>query len=146
MEINETDYMEKRVQDQINWFNRKSRCNKRWFYGLKVSEIILALFIPFLSAYITDGCNVLKIAVGLIGILVAAVTGLITLFKLQENWIQYRTMAEMITQEQYLYLAQAGAYKDPERFRYFVERIESMLTKENSQWASYVKTTEEKGK
>ena len=146
MEIKEEDYLEKRVQDQIGWYSRKSSSNKRWFYRLKFAETLLAVLIPFLTGYITDGCSGLKITVGIIGVLVAALTGFVTLFKLQENWVKYRTMCESLTQERYLYLAHAGVYKEASRFNLFVERIESMLTKENSQWTSYVKTSDDKAK
>ena len=67
--------------------------NKKWFLRLKIFEIILALCIPFLSAYITDDTQGLKVSVGIIGIIVAALTGIITLVKLQENWIEYRNQA-----------------------------------------------------
>ncbi len=146
MKMNEDEYLEKRVHDQIDWFNRKSASSKCWFYRFKAAETILALLIPFLTAYITDGCIGLKISVGIIGILVAALAGFITLFKLQENWVQYRTMSEMLTQERFLYLAETGTYKDADRFKLFVERIENMLTKENAQWASNIKTLNDKAK
>ena len=144
MEIIEDDYLNDRVKDQIDWFNKKSGTCKHWFYRLKVSETILALLIPFLTGYITNELTGLKILVGVIGILVAALAGLLTLFKYQENWVQYRTTAETLTQERFLFIARTGPYKGDDRFKLFVERVESMLTKENSHWASFFTSTAEK--
>ena len=133
MEIIEDDYLNDRVKDQIDWFNKKSGTCKHWFYRLKVSETILALLIPFLTGYITNELTGLK-----------TLAGLLTLFKYQENWVQYRTTAETLTQERFLFIARTGPYKGDDRFKLFVERIESMLTKENSHWASFFSSTAEK--
>jgi hypothetical protein len=84
----EEEYLNTRVLDQIKWYDKKSSSNKRWFLVLKISEIILALFIPFFSGYITDASSPLKIIVGILGVVVAAMAGLITLIKFQENWIE----------------------------------------------------------
>ena len=83
--MKEEEYLSARVQDQINWYEGKSAWHKRWFMRLKVFEIILALFVPFLTGYITDDRTWLKITVGLIGVSVAAIAGITTLYKLQEN-------------------------------------------------------------
>jgi hypothetical protein len=108
---------------------------------LKIIETILALLIPFLTGYITTNENslCLKITIGLIGIVVAAVANLITLIKLQENWIVYRTTAESLKHEKFLYLTKAGPYAGTDSFPLFVERIESYISKENTQWATYIK-------
>lgn len=141
--INEQEYFKQRVESQINWYENKSKWNKSWFTRLKSAEIILALVIPFLSgtAFGENSCDLpALIAVGIIGIFVAAVTGLITLLKLQENWFEYRSIAESLKHEKYLYLTKAGPYKERGSFSAFVERFESYISKENTQWASYIKS------
>jgi hypothetical protein len=135
--MKEEEYLSVRVQDQINWYDSKSAWNKRWFMRLKVIEIFLALFVPFLTGYITSHTPGLKIAVGLIGVLVAAIAGITTLYKLQENWLTYRGVAESLKYEQYLYLTKSGPYKDTDSFSAFVERIESIISKENTKWTTY---------
>jgi hypothetical protein len=109
---------------------------------LKITETILALLIPLLTGYITTTMVGLKIVVGLIGIIVAATANIITLYKFQENWIEYRTVAESLKHEKFLYITHAGAYKDSSSFPIFVERFESFISKENMQWASYIKPTQ----
>jgi hypothetical protein len=139
----EDDYLQNRVRDQITWYSKKSATNKKWFLRLKTSEIILALFIPFLSGYIGSPNCVIKITIGLLGIIVAAIAGLITLIKFQENWIEYRTTAESLKLEKFLFLAKAGPYKDQkEPFPFFVERFESLISTSTKQWVDYAAKTE----
>jgi len=138
-------YLNDRVTDQINWYDRKSKWNKKWFMSLKVSETVLALMIPLLTGFIVADTNTnpIKITIVLIGVIVAATANLITLFKFQENWIQYRTVAEMLKHEKFLFVTKAGPYKESNSFPLFVERIESYISKENTQWVAYVTTKEE---
>lgn len=140
--MTEQDYLINRVEDQIIWYEKRSAWNKRWYLRLKIIELFLALLIPLLTAYITTEATGLKLAVGLIGLFVAAVSGLITLYKFQENWISYRSIVELLKQERFLYNAKAGPYKTEDAFALFVERFESFLSKEHSNWASYIKTKE----
>ena len=140
--MTEQEYLDTRVKDQIEWYDKKSLWHKKLFMRLKITETILALLIPLLTGYITTGMVGLKIVVGLIGIIVAATANIITLYKFQENWIEYRTVAESLKHEKYLYITHAGAYKDSSSFPIFVERFESFISKENTQWASYIKPTQ----
>jgi hypothetical protein len=142
MQLTEQDYLNNRVDDQINWYEKKCAWHKKWFMRLKISETILALMVPFLTGYITTENVSLKFLVGFIGLLVAAIANLITLFKFQEVWIEYRTTSEALKHEKYLYVTQAGPYKESNAFASFVERIEDLLNKENANWASYIKYKE----
>lgn len=140
--MTEQEYLDTRVKDQIEWYDKKSSWHKKLFMRLKITETILALLIPLLTGYITTTMVGLKIVVGLIGIIVAATANIITLYKFQENWIEYRTVAESLKHEKFLYITHAGAYKDSTSFPIFVERFESFISKENTQWASYIKPTQ----
>jgi hypothetical protein len=142
--MNESEYLETRVIAQINYYDRKSVYNKKWFTMLRIGETILALLIPFLTGYITNepSSAPIKFIVGLAGVLVAAAANLVTMLKFQENWVNYRSIEEALRHEHLLYLTKAGAYKDSGSFPVFVESIESIIARENSSWLSYIKTTE----
>ncbi|MCR4436752.1 MAG: DUF4231 domain-containing protein [Clostridiales bacterium] len=137
--MDEADFMKLRVEDQISWYDKKSRFNQSWYKGLRICEISLSLSIPLLTAVVPDGwAN--KVVVGSVGIIVAVTAGVLLLFKFQENWIQYRTAAETLKHEKFLFLTGAGPYNNAENaFPIFVERIESLISKENANWAQYVK-------
>ena len=137
--MTEQEYLDKRVNDQIDWYGKKSAWNKRWFLRLRIAETILALLIPFITAFINEDRLELKITVGMLGVIVAASASIVTLYKLNENWIQYRSVCESLVHEKFLYITQSGPYKDGNSFPVFVEVIESYISKENTQWASYTK-------
>ena len=143
----EEEYLQTRVLDQIKWYDKKSCFNKKWFFGLKISEIILALFIPFLSGYIDNPELHLKVIVGITGIIVAAIAGLITLVKFQENWIEYRAVTESLKLEKFLFLSKAGPYKkNADAFPLFVERFESLISASTQKWINYISKKEEENK
>lgn len=137
--MTEQEYLDQRVQDQIDWYDKRSTWHKKWFMRMKITETILALTIPFMTGYITTENVGLKVLVGFIGIIVAATANIVTLYKLQENWIEYRTVAESLKHEKFLFTTKAGPYKNTSSFPDFVERFESYISKENTQWASYIK-------
>ena len=139
----EEEYLQSRVLDQIKWYDKKSGSNKKWYLSFKITEIVLALFIPFLSGYINDNENPIKIIIGILGIIVAAIAGLITLIKFQENWIEYRTVAESLKLEKFLFLSKAGPYKDTAApYPLFVERFESLISTTTKKWVNYIATKE----
>ena len=136
---NEEEYLQSRVLDQIKWYDKKSATNKKWFLRMKITEIVMALFIPFLTGYIKNDGDELKIVVGILGIIVAAIAGLITLIKFQENWIEYRTVAESLKLEKYLFLSKSGPYKNShEAYPLFVERFESLISTSTKKCVDYV--------
>ena len=92
--MNESEYIKNRLEDQIGWYGKKSQLNKRWYKILRSVELIAAACIPFIAGYITPDTINLKFAAGFLGLLVAIITGLISLNRFQELWIEYRTIAE----------------------------------------------------
>lgn len=49
--ISSEEYVERRLDDQINWYDRKSDANQLWFKRLRFAEIVAAAIIPFLSGF-----------------------------------------------------------------------------------------------
>jgi len=143
--ITTEEYISQRLDDQINWFDKKSSSNKKAFMYLRTVEIIAALIIPFLAGYVDDGNAAKVVFIGALSILVAAIASVLTLYKFQENWIEYRMVAESLKYEKFLFLANAGCYREDCSFAEFVERIESILSKENAKWAAHNLTQKEGG-
>jgi Protein of unknown function (DUF4231) len=44
-------YLEERIEDQIKWYEKKSRSNKRGYVLLRLVEILSAAAIPFLAGF-----------------------------------------------------------------------------------------------
>ncbi|MBS1807870.1 MAG: DUF4231 domain-containing protein [Acidobacteria bacterium] len=138
------EYLQQRVEDQINWYSKKSRRNKRAYHWLRVAEISAAALIPFLTGYINGQENQLKLIVGLLGLGIAIISGLLALYRFQENWLQYRTTNEVLRRERFCFLTQIAPYNTEQAFSLFVQRIESILSEENSGWARYIREEEKK--
>ncbi len=134
------EYLKTRVDDQIGWYDRKSQANQRWFKRLRVAEVICAAAIPFLSGYIHMYQTEVTVVVGALGLVVACIAGLLGLYQFQENWIEYRTTCESLKKEKYLFLTCSDPYdcEDEERLQLLVHRVETLISKENTNWAQYM--------
>jgi hypothetical protein len=132
--ISPEEYIEQRLSDQIGWYDRKSTTNQRWFKRLRFAEIVAAATIPLLSGF-ADNSFPIKIAIGALGVFVAVIASLLGLLQLQVHWIEYRGTAESLRREKFLFLTQTAPYDKDDAFHLLVQRVEAMLTKENTEWA-----------
>ena len=140
-QLDEQAYLEQRVEDQLNWFERKCAWNQKRYKRLKLVIIISSAAIPLMVGFIqNDNMMIwLKILTGATGVIIAVAEGVSSLYKYQDNWIQYRATAEALKRECFLYKTGAGEYrqeKDP--FPLFVERIEAIIDNDTSNWQQYV--------
>ena len=112
--------------------------NQKFYKRLRLTEIIAAALIPFLSG---SGEIIPYNAwiIGALGVLIAVAAASSALSKFHENWIQYRTTAEQLKHEKYLYLTGVKPYDLENKFSLLVERVEGLISKENSYWAQSVK-------
>jgi hypothetical protein len=120
------------LQDQIEWYDRKSGTNQKSFKYLKVCTILAAALIPVLAK--TSGVS--SVTAGL-GVFIVILEGLQQLNQYHANWISYRSTCEALKHEKFLYLARAGPYataNDPHAL--LAERIESTVSQEHAKWAS----------
>jgi hypothetical protein len=130
--MNQADPTLERLDDQINWYDRKSNSSQRAYKWIKVVEIIAAAFVP-LSA----GLHLPAPITGSLGVLIAVLEGLLQLNQYHHNWISYRSTCETLKHEKYLYLANAGPYASaPAAHALLAERIESLVSQEDAKWAA----------
>lgn len=142
--MNQEEYLKNRVDHRINWYDRKSCFNQNWFKRLQVIAILSASTIPFLTGYSSGEDVSIRVCIGILGLMVAAITAVLSLYKFQENWHEYRTTCESLTHEKYLYLTNTEPYDIPEPFPLLVQRVEMLISKENSMWSHHVATKKEK--
>ncbi len=136
--MTETEYIEQRLEDQITWYDRKSAANQRAYKLLRISEIIAAALIPVLSAYGGLYPSV-RVIVALLGAMVAVIAGLLGLYQFQENWTVYRSTCEALRHEKFLFVTKTEPYNIDAAFPLLVQRVESLVSKEHSSWAQYVR-------
>ena len=97
MAMEEAEYLEQRLDDQINWYGKKSFANQAAYKRLRLIEIIAAA-IPLLAGYSQTSGSV-GMTIGVIGLIVAVLAGIVSLYRFQENWNEYRAVAESLKQE-----------------------------------------------
>ena len=123
-----------RLEDQINWYDRKSRSSQRIFKRIKVIEILAAAVIPFLTGLKFPH---ITLVVGGLGVLITMLEGILHLNQYQQNWTMYRSTCESLKHEKFVYLALAGPYASaPNPRSLLAERVESTVSQEHAQWAS----------
>lgn len=132
------DYLTNRVDDQLAWYNHKSTTNKNLYLRFQLFSLIAGSLIP-LIALSFDNYEA-RVAVAIIGALTAIVSGLLSLFQYRDLWVDYRSTAELLKREKYLFLAKAAPYDEANAFPVFVNNVESIMLSENSQWRERVLT------
>lgn len=127
--------MTSRVDNQIQWYSKKSTDAQKKYKRMQTLEITLAAFIPLLSSYSAD-FKIIAFIVGFFGALIAIIESIVKLNKYHENWIQYRTTCEMLKYHKHLYLTNTYPYNPSDETidNIFVRNIEEIISSENSQW------------
>jgi hypothetical protein len=108
-----------RLVDQLDWYGRKSAPAQRAFIRLKVVEIVVAAAIPVVAG--VGGPALLTAA---LGSTVVVLESLQHLYQWQTNWVLYRSTAEALKHEKFLFLSSAGPYATGDRQRVLAERLE----------------------
>jgi len=124
-----------RLEDQIDWYDRKSRSAQRLFKRIKIVEILAAALIPFLAAVSFHDD---KLVTAGLGVLITILEGILHLNQYQQLWNTYRSTCEALKHEKFTYLGHAAPYAgvaDPHAL--LAERVESLVSQEHAQWSSF---------
>lgn len=137
--MTEEEYIKSRVDDQIQWYSNKASANKLLHHWTKGIIFVFSAAIPLLTG-LTNVCSDLKdFIVGLLGALIAILSGLSGLLKFQEKWTEYRTTSETLKHEKILFQTKTGPYNEAEQpFKLLVTRSENLVSKEHSAWSQYI--------
>jgi Protein of unknown function (DUF4231) len=136
-----------RLEGQIKWYSARSDRNQRLYKWLKITVIVLAALIPLLSGLdIPSPTGVPKWVLGVLGALIAIIEGIQQVNQYHASWISYRSTAEALKHEKFLYLGKAGPYLTAIDARALLaERVEAIVSQEHGKWLSS-QTVEEKNK
>jgi len=134
--MDEERYMSERVDHQINWYSKRSARNKKSFLNFQIGAILSAASIPIIAQFLDFSWVSMTIAV--LGGVSAVIASVVSLSQFRERWTDYRTTAETLKHEKFLYLTGAGPYEDERNFPRFVEAIESLISQENTAWKQRV--------
>jgi hypothetical protein len=121
-----------RLKDQLGFYDRKSVYNQKMYKLLKLWTILVAALVPVsVAAGVTD---VRTMAIFTASIAVAEAIQQMNQY--QTTWITYRSTAEALKHELYLYLSSAGPYaSSPDPKVLLAERVEALVSQENAKWS-----------
>ena len=125
----------------MQWYDRKSIGNKRWYKFLRVTQLCLAASIPVIAL---AGAVWSKWVTAAFGGLIAVLEGVQQLNQFGPQWITYRSTAEKLRHEKFLFLAQSGHYRNTDvsdSLRLLAERVEENVSQEHARWTNTSKQT-----
>lgn len=125
-------YMLERVDDQLSWYSKKSASNKTWHHRLQLVTLIAAALVPVVS--LSSSELSVRILVALLGSIATVAAGIVGLYQFKDLWVDYRSTAEQLKYEKYLFLTGAAPYRDSTSFSLFVNRVEGIIAQENRGW------------
>ncbi len=140
--MDQETYISDRVDDQIDWYDRKSQTAQKKFKMLRGFEIIAAAAIPLIAGF-GSGFPYNAEVLGFLGASIAIASAMISLNQYQENWTGYRTTCETLKHEKFLFLTGAEPYREGNAFQNFVRRVEMLISTENSNWSQNIKAAVE---
>ncbi len=149
----DVDYLKQRLEDQMNWYDRKSSQNQKAFKKYKNLEFTIAASIPVLISFSTmsfvQGLSVkfgpndiytfgleavMQISAAVGGVILVIINKQLELEEYYKLWKDYRTTAEALQHERIKYLTKTEPYDESDAFPLLVEKVESILNNETQKW------------
>src|SRR4051794_27957734 len=132
--LNEQAPILDRLDDQINWYDRKSQSAQKRYKLLKLVQVVAAALLPLLPVFGIPHPEKVSAVLDLVILIIETVQ---QLNQDQQNWIAYRSTCETLKHEKYLFLSNAGPYKDAEKpLALLADRIEGLISQEHAKWVS----------
>ena len=126
------EYLKQRVDSQLGWYSKKSATNKNWYYRLQFITLLSAVAVPVIS--LSSGDIRVRFVVAILGAIAALAAGLLSMYQFRDQWLDYRSTAESLKLEKYLFLTRSAPYDSATAFSLFVQRVETVIITENRSW------------
>jgi hypothetical protein len=128
------EYIKQKYEPQVEWYDKKSILHKKLTHLFQIPIIIMAAITPIFAALEYKELTIMSSAIVTAGI------GILKYCKFEELWHNYRTTCEALKTEKAYYDMKIGIYESVEKpENHFVERVESIFSKEHIRWESAIK-------
>lgn len=118
-----------RLDDELAWYDAKSVGAQHAYKRVKLAQIVAAAAVAVLATL-----DVSNAWIAALGALLVVLEGVQQLYQWQTNWVLYRSTAEALKHERFLYLSHAGPYATRNRRRVLAERVEGLVSQEHAKW------------
>jgi hypothetical protein len=130
------EYIRTRYENQVDWYDKKSIFNKRFTYAFQIPILILATVTPIFIALDYSKITIIPSTIVAVGLAV------LKFCKFEDLWHMYRTTCETLKKEKVHHDMLTDVYaKADNPDELFVERIESIISKEHTEWKETVSQT-----
>ncbi len=143
--MTEEDYIEQRLNNQINWYSKKSSTNQKKHKYWQVIKIISALLITTLSLWATKALpvdnsegipfafNIVHV-IGILGAFIVFIESFVKIFNYEKLWLQYRMTSERLKREKLLFQTKSIPYNNEDAFALLVQQCEVLMQNEVQGW------------
>ena len=131
------EYLQRRLEPQEEWHDRRARLNKQLFYTVEVATLLAGAAIPVVNLWAVKDAYLAGVLSAILGGIVVMAAAIGKLFKFHENWLHYRALVEALAHEKELYAAGAGDYARIDatrRNRLLVERVENLIANKTARF------------
>jgi hypothetical protein len=152
LDARQRDFLELRWLDQVTWMETRAAQAQRFYYRLRLITIVGAVVVPALIALNTlDGWpgDAAKIGAWIVSLVVAVSAAVEGFFQFGYRWRNYRSAAERLKTEGWLYLELAGPYAAADgsysdAYPTFVSRVEELIQKDVDLYMTEVATEKQR--
>lgn len=136
LDARERDFLEFRWLNQLAWMEARAASAQRFYYRLRLVTIVGAVLVPALVALNSLGGwerNAVQIGAWVVSLVVAISASVEGFFQFGQRWRSYRSSAERLKSEGWMYMELAGPYASPshaEAYATFVSRVEELIQKD----------------
>jgi hypothetical protein len=134
----EFKYLKDRIESQRKWHSDRAITNKNRYYFTETITLVAGASIPVINVLDVLPSPALQLLSASLAAIIVISVGISKLCKYQENWLNYRALAEALKREKELYLYKVGDYdqEDKKREKILIERVENLLGITTSQFVS----------
>jgi hypothetical protein len=134
VEPTEEDPVWDRLSGQLVWYRERSRRAQLAYKSVKLGQLAVGACVPVIAALSAPAA-----VTAIVSAIVVVAEGAQQLFQWHTNWLDYRSTAEALKREKFLYLAHAGRYADEDRRVVLAQRVEDVIAGQNDGWAKQVR-------
>lgn len=123
------EYIKRRVNQVLKWDIKRAIWNKRIFYLINITILVLNASIPIINQIKEQ-----SIYVTIISSICTILASIINLINFKDEWYRYRYCVETIKRECMMLSCKCGEYKGENREKIFLINFEQILSKEIDYW------------
>lgn len=134
-EIDKNNYIKKRLNDQIKWYENNAKKMKNKFGFFSIMIIFANSIIPIFVLLSEEFDLKFKVVVISLSSIASISTAVLQLFKYQELWVKYRLTSQLLEKEKVSYETKINKYKNnTEAEELLITTCEELMGNEIDKW------------